>query len=48
MGSEAGGDGPQGNYKGGPCGGRLSLWVRPAGRTRLEVEVLYWPGKGNS
>jgi len=22
--------------------------VRPAGRTHLEVKVLYWPGKGNS
>ena len=22
-------------------------WVRPAGRTYLEVEVLYGPGKGN-
>ena len=22
--------------------------VRPAGRTYLEVKVLYWPGKGNS
>ncbi len=24
----------------------LFLWVRPAGRTYLEVEVLYTPGKG--
>ena len=22
-------------------------WVRPAGRTHLEVRVLYGPGKGN-
>jgi hypothetical protein len=30
-----------------PVYGGLFFWVRPAGRTHLEVEVLYGPGKGN-
>ena len=29
-------------------GKRLFCWVRPAGRTYLEVKVLYSPGKGKS
>ena len=27
---------------------RRAFFVRPAGRTHLEVEVLYSPGKGKS
>ena len=30
-----------------PHCGAFFHWVRPAGRTYLEVEVLYGPGKGN-
>jgi hypothetical protein len=30
-----------------PVYGGLFFLVRPAGRTHLEVEVLYGPGKGN-
>ena len=33
--------------KNGRCGARF-FWVRPAGRTYLEVKVLYLPGKGKS